>query len=357
MQLFNNFFKNKKVLVTGHTGFKGSWLSIWLNELGADVTGYALDPKTGQDNFVVSNLSEKINDVRGDIRDFDKIMKVINNYQPEVIFHLAAQPLVRESYRSPRYTYETNVMGTVNIFEGVKQSNSVKILVNVTSDKCYKNKEWIWSYRENEELGGYDPYSSSKACSELVTAAYQQSFFNPNNFSEHQVAVASVRAGNVIGGGDWSEDRLIPDCIRALKNNQVIKVRNPDSTRPWQHVLEPLFGYLKLAWKLRIEPKKYIGAWNFGPTNHEKITVGQIVDLLIDNWGNGSWESFSKKTDKHEANLLSLDVTKAIKYLDWKPIFSIRESIQATIEWYKKYPTLSSYQICLEQIKKYIKSV
>ena len=350
---FNEIYKNKTVLITGHTGFKGSWLSIWLNELGANVVGYALEPYTEKDNFVVSGLESKITHIIGDVRDYKKLKEVFTKYKPEFVFHLAAQPIVRESYLNPKETYDINVGGTVNVFECCRLIDSVKVIITVTTDKCYENKEWIWGYRENDPMGGYDPYSSSKGCSELITAAYRKSFFNPEQYKEHGKSISSVRAGNIIGGGDWQKDRLIPDCIRALENNKPIEIRNPYATRPWQHVLEPLSGYLLLASKMYQEPTKFSGAWNFGPNNESIISVGEIVSMVIENWGNGKWLDTSNKSEPHEANLLSLDISKARNFLNWHPKWDIRKCIDKTIEWYKNIGKSDIYDFCNRQIKEY----
>lgn len=356
-EMFNGVFKGKNVLVTGHTGFKGSWLSIWLNELGANVIGYALDPYTDKDNFVVTNLSNKIVDIRADIRDFDNLLSVFKKYKPEIVFHLAAQPLVRLSYKEPRETYETNIMGTVNLFEAVRRTETVRIVVNITSDKCYENKEWIWGYRENDPMGGYDPYSSSKGCAELVTSAYLRSFFNPTEIDKHGVALASVRAGNVIGGGDWAQDRLVPDCIKSLQEGKEIEIRSPYAIRPWQHVLEPLSGYLLLASKLYHEPKNYTGAWNFGPEESSIVTVKELVEKIIYYWGSGQWLDVSSSTKPHEARLLKLDISKARYYLKWRPRLNIDETVNFTIEWYKNLNSKINdiYNFNVNQIKKYVK--
>ena len=346
-EMFDGIYKDKNVLVTGHTGFKGSWLSIWLNELGANVIGYALDPYTDQDNFVVTNLSERITDLRGEIRDFDNLLKTFKEEKPEVVFHLAAQPLVRLSYKEPRETYEVNVMGTVNVLEAARQSESVKTVIIITSDKCYENNEWIWGYRENDPMGGYDPYSSSKGCAELVTSAYTRSFFNDEN-----LGVASVRAGNVIGGGDWADDRLITDCISSLKNNDDIEIRSPKAIRPWQHVLEPLSGYLLLASKLYQQPNKFKGAWNFGPDESSIVTVGELVDKLVNKWGNGNWLDVSDNNQPHEAKLLKLDISKARHKLNWEPKLDINKTLDLLVEWYKKNNV--TYEFDVEQIKFYM---
>lgn len=353
--LFNGIYKSKTVLVTGHTGFKGSWLSIWLNELGANVVGYALEPYTKRDNFVVTGLENKITHIIGDVRDYKNLKGVFDKYNPEFVFHLAAQPIVRESYLNPKETYDINVGGTVNVFECCRLTDSVKVIINVTSDKCYENREWIWGYRENDPMGGYDPYSSSKGCSELITAAYRKSFFNPRNYNEHGKSISSVRAGNVIGGGDWQKDRLIPDCIKALENNKPIEIRNPNATRPWQHVLEPLSGYLLLASKMYQEPGKFSGAWNFGPNYKSVISVGEVVSMIVEKWGYGKWLDISNKNKPHEANLLSLDVSKARNFLDWYPKWNIQQCIDKTVDWYKNINRNNLYDVCNKQIIEYLK--
>jgi len=350
---FGDIFKNKTVLITGHTGFKGSWLSVWLKELGANVVGYALEPYTERDNFVVTGLENKITHIVGDVRDYEKLKKVFTKYQPEFVFHLAAQPIVRESYLNPKETYDINIGGTVNVFECFRLTNSVKVIINITSDKCYENKEWIWGYRENDPMGGYDPYSSSKGCSELITAAYRKSYFSPENYKEQDKSISSVRAGNVIGGGDWQKDRLIPDCIRALENNKPIEIRNPSATRPWQHVLEPLSGYLLLASKMYSEPAKFSGAWNFGPDYSSIITVEKLVNKVIEYWGQGTIKLAKNSSNKpHETNLLSLDVSKARNYLEWLPILSIDEAIKLTTDWYKNSNVNYNYNV--SQIEYYM---
>ncbi|WP_238883210.1 CDP-glucose 4,6-dehydratase [Clostridium sp. YIM B02551] len=355
LDLFNNFYKNKTILITGHTGFKGSWLSIWLHELGAKVIGYGLDPTTKMDNFVVSAVHNKIIDIRGDIRCEDKLQEVFNEYQPEIVFHLAAQPLVKASYDNPKETYEINVMGTLNVLECIKNTKSVKVGVMVTTDKCYENKEQIWAYRENDPMGGYDPYSSSKGCAELLINSYRNSFMNPKNHNEHGKAIASVRAGNVIGGGDWSKDRIIPDCVRALINEKNIEIRSPKAVRPWQHVLEPLSGYLLLALKMYNDGVNYSSGWNFGPNPDSIVEVSQIADLIIKQWGNGNWVDVSDNNAPHEATLLSLDCTKAKFYLGWNPKFHIKDAIELTISWYKNcINDYDSYAICVNQINKYV---
>jgi len=348
-KLFNDVFAGKTVLVTGHTGFKGSWLSIWLRELGANVIGYALAPYTVNDIFVVAGVDKKIASNIGDIRDFDKLNGVLNKYRPEIVFHMAAQPLVRLSYKQPKLTYDTNIGGTVNLLECCRACDSVKVIINVTSDKCYDNREHMWGYRENDPLGGYDPYSSSKACSEIITAAYHNSFFHTND-----KCLSSVRAGNVIGGGDWREDRLVPDCIRALKNDEIIGIRSPCSVRPWQHVLEPLSGYLLLASKMYVDVAKYSGAWNFGPYHRSIITVEEFVKILLGCWGSGQYEDLSKQSsnEPHEAGLLMLDISKAIHQLNWAPVLDVSEAIKYSVDWYKASHV--DYLFCVNQINDYI---
>lgn len=358
--LFAGIYAGKRVLVTGHTGFKGSWLCVWLKELGANVVGYALEPYTDRDNFVVTGLQHKIAHIIGDVRDFRELRKVFEEYQPEFVFHLAAQPIVRESYTNPKETYDINVGGTVNVLECCRLTDSVRVIVNVTSDKCYENKEWIWGYRESDPMGGYDPYSSSKGCSELITAAYRQSFFGPSTSqllnpltSQPSVALASARAGNVIGGGDWQKDRIIPDCIKALESNEPVEIRNPNAIRPWQHVLEPLSGYLLLASKMYEEPQEFCGAWNFGPNYDSIIPVGELADKVMDRWGNGSWIDLSNENASHEAKLLSLDISKAKLYLKWFPLWNIDKAIEKTVEWYKEYKKKDPYTICVKQIEEF----
>jgi len=352
--LFGDIFKNKTVLITGHTGFKGSWLCIWLKELGANIVGYALEPWTEKDNFAVSDLKTKITHITGDIRDYQKLASVFNEYQPEIVFHLAAQPIVRESFKNPKETYDINVGGTVNLLECCRLTDSVRVVVNVTSDKCYENKEWIWGYREGDTIGGCDdPYSSSKGCSELITAAYRRTFFNPDHFSDPQKSLATARAGNVIGGGDWQKDRIIPDCMRALEVNNPIVIRNPQATRPWQHVLVPISGYLLLASKMYETPQKFCGPWNFGPDSESIIPVGEVADKVVARWGSGSWVNPSSETAPHEAKLLNLDISKAKFYLKWFPLWNIDQALKKTVDWYKDFARQDPYRICVAQIKDY----
>ncbi|AVQ29831.1 CDP-glucose 4,6-dehydratase [Fusobacterium varium ATCC 27725] len=351
MKNFNNVYKGKKVLVTGHTGFKGSWLSIWLRELGAEVIGYSLDPYTEKDNFVLSHLSEKIVDIRGDIRDRKHLKKVFDKYQPEIVFHLAAQPLVRLSYDIPVETYETNLMGTINILEEIRNCKNTKIGIMITTDKCYENKEQIWGYRENEAFGGYDPYSSSKGACEIAIQSWRKSFFNPKDYEKHGKSLASVRAGNVIGGGDWAKDRIVPDCIRALEAGKDIEIRSPKSIRPWEHVLEPLSGYLLLGQKMMEDPIKYCEGWNFGPNLDAIVNVWDVAEKIVKNYGKGNLKDISNPNALHEAKLLLLDITKSRFELGWKPTLTIDESIELTIEWYKRYVNEDVYKLCVEQIK------
>lgn len=352
MQDLKSFYKNKKVLVTGHTGFKGSWLTIWLKQLGAEVSGIALDPKTDRDLFLLTDLTDKIKDYRQDIRDFIKIQEILTHEKPEIVFHLAAQALVLTGYEKPVLTFETNIMGTANILEACRNTPSVKRIVIVTTDKVYENKETMTGYRETDPLGGYDPYSASKAAAEIVTQSYRLSFTQSTNQSITQ-SVATARAGNVIGGGDWAEYRLVPDCIRALEAYKPVIIRNPDALRPWQHVLEPLSGYMLLALKMAEGPQKYSGAWNFGPDIKDFATVKDLADLLISLYGAGRWEANDESKKLHEAGLLRLDITKAKDILGWKPLLGFREAIQWTVDWYKAYKERNVYKLCLDQIEKY----
>lgn len=351
-------FKGKRVLVTGHTGFKGSWLSIWLNELGAEVIGYALDPYTERDNYPLSGISKHIIDIRADIRNFDNLGHTFQQYSPEYVFHLAAQSLVRDGYERPKETYEVNVGGTVNLLETCRNSKSVKVIINVTSDKCYKNREWIWGYREIDPIGGYDPYSSSKGCSELITTSYRNSFFNPKDFKNHKKSLSSVRAGNVIGGGDWAKNRIIPDCIRDLEKGKPIKIRNPQATRPWQYVLELLGGYLYLAAHMDEDPSRYSGAWNFGPESSSIHEVQEIVELVIKNWGSGKWVKFDESNKPHEAGLLSLDISKARYELGWLPFLNIHNTVTNTVNWYKTNQSHGNIlNFCKNQVITYMENM
>lgn len=347
------FWQGKKVFITGHTGFKGSWLSLWLSSLGAKVTGYALNPPTNPSLFDLCRLGEKVSSVIADIRDGERLKQVLLNVKPEIVIHMAAQPLVRESYKNPVETYMINVMGTVNLLEAIRFCPTVKAVVNVTTDKCYENKEWVWGYRENEPMGGYDPYSNSKACSELITASYRSSFFNSKDYQIHGVGLASARAGNVIGGGDWAGDRLIPDSIKALLNGEKIRIRNPHAIRPWQHVLEPLHGYLLLAERLYTDGPAYAEGWNFGPDDQDTKPVEWIVKKMCEQWGNSSYE-IDQGEHPHEANYLKLDCSKARTRLSLYPKWNLETAIIKIIEWTKAYQEGKDIQtICLKQIKEY----
>lgn len=354
LDIFDNFYQGKRVLVTGHTGFKGSWLTIWLEALGAEVIGIGLDPYTERDNYVLSGIGNKIIDLRGDIRDGDLMKKIFRQYNPEIVFHLAAQPLVRLSYEKPVETYETNVMGTIHILEAIRATESVKVGVMITTDKCYENKEQIWGYRENEPMGGYDPYSSSKGAAEIAISSWRRSYFNPKEYSQHGKSIASVRAGNVIGGGDWAQDRIIPDCIRALEAGNPIEIRNPQAIRPWQHVLEPLSGYMLLAQKMWNEPTKYCEGWNFGPRMESVATVWDIASKVVECYGKGELKDLSNSKSLHEAKLLMLDISKAKFELGWKPRLDIYTTVALTVEWYKKYSKENIHHLCKNQIQIYL---
>jgi len=349
-------FCGKRVLVTGHTGFKGSWLTIWLHAMGARVIGVALDPATDRDNFVLSGIGEKIDaDIRADIRDRQKMQDIFNEYQPEVVFHLAAQPLVRLSYDIPVETYEANVMGTIHIMEAIRHTDSVRAAVMITTDKCYENREQIWGYRENEPMGGYDPYSSSKGAAEIAISSWRRSFFNPADYgTKHHVSIASVRAGNVVGGGDWAKDRIVPDCIRALEADQTIEIRSPKAIRPWQHVLEPLSGYLLLAAKMLEEPTRYCEGWNFGPRTESVTPVWDVATMITKYYGKGELKDVSDPNALHEANLLMLDISKAHALLGWEPRTNIEQCCQLTADWYKRYRTENVYDLCREQIDTFL---
>lgn len=350
---FNNVYKSKKVLVTGHTGFKGSWLSLWLKELGADVYGIALEPKTRQDNFVVTGLKDKINHNNCNIKEKEKLFALFAQIQPQMVFHLAAQALVKKSFNDPVDTYETNLLGTVNVLEAIRHTPSVKTAVMITSDKCYKNVEWEWGYRETDELGGLDPYGASKACAELAINSYRESFFKEPGSS----IVASVRAGNVIGGGDWSEKRIIPDIIRALMARKPVELRSPQATRPWQFVLEPLSGYLWLGAKMVTEGDLSSG-WNFGPEISYIVTVHTLAEKIIKLWGSGTIKDIADKNKFHEATLLSLDISKSRHRLNWEPTLTLDETINFTVQWYKKFTNKKNdilSDFTLKQISDYTK--
>lgn len=357
--MFQNAYKGKKVLITGHTGFKGSWLAVWLRDLGAEVIGYSLAPPREPNNFSACRLKDKTIHIEGDIRDLEKLKHVFSEYEPEFVFHLAAQALVRASYKTPKLFFDTNIGGTVNVLEAVRTTASVKVLINVTSDKCYENREWTWGYRENDPLGGYDPYSASKAGAEVVFSAYLKSYFGKDAGGK-EIGAASVRAGNVIGGGDWGTDRLIPDCIRALSNRSIIEIRNPNAVRPWQHVLEPLGGYLWLGAMLNRSPASFSGVWNFGPSGRDHLTAGQIADTLIGLWGSGGWKDISAINETgapHEAHILKLCCDKALAELSWHGVLSIKDCLKYLVEWYKLFyengQDTDMYDICSSQIARY----
>ena len=350
-----SFWNGKRVFLTGHTGFKGGWLSLWLTSMGAKVTGYALAPNTRPNFFQVANVESNLEKSHiADIRDLEKLQKAMAEAKPEIVIHMAAQPLVRYSYVNPVETYATNVMGTVHVLESIRSLDSVRAAVVVTTDKCYENKEWAWGYRENEPMGGYDPYSNSKGCAELVTSAYRQSYFSPEKYSQHHVAIASARAGNVIGGGDWSEDRLIPDAIKAFEANQPLMIRNPLATRPWQHVLEPLSGYIVLAQALYEQGADFDGGWNFGPRDEDARPVQEVIDLLIQKWGTpASWQQ-EAEVQPHEAHALKLDISKARQYLDWVPKWNLDTAIEKISLWQHAYQKKSDmHAVSLQQIEIY----
>lgn len=330
-----SFWQGRKVFLTGHTGFKGSWLTLWLHSLGAQVTGYSLAPETHPNLFSLARVDSGIQSIIGDIRDRYGLVAALKAATPEVVIHMAAQPLVRESYLNPVETYETNVLGTVHLLEAIRHVPGVRSVVIVTTDKCYENREWDWGYRENEAMGGYDPYSSSKGCAELATSAFRRSYFNPSRHAEHGVAIASARAGNVIGGGDWAADRLIPDVIRAIVDGKSVDIRNPSAIRPWQHVLEPLSGYLILAESLYTNGVRHADAWNFGPNDADAQPVQAIVERLTSQWGDGASWKLDGSDHPHEATYLKLDCSKARAQLGWRPRWDLEHTLDNIVAWYK----------------------
>jgi CDP-glucose 4,6-dehydratase len=351
-----SFYKGKKVFITGHTGFKGSWISLWLNMLGAEVTGYALEPPTNPAMFDICHVDRHIKSIIGDVRDRATLKDSIVKVKPEIVFHLAAQPIVRLSYEKPVDTYEINVMGTVNLLDAIRTCPSVKAVVVVTSDKCYENQESFWGYRETDRLGGYDPYSSSKACQELVTSAYCNSFFNTADYNKHGVAIATARAGNVIGGGDFAQDRLIPDIIRSIINNEELSIRNPDAVRPWQHVMDPLYGYLALAEKLYTDGAAYTGAWNFGPDNSNIKPVYHLVNRLYELWGKEKQYKLNKEGNPHETKCLKLDSSKANQLLNYRPKYNMEEALELIVGWNKAFMESKDMdRITIDQIFEYEK--
>ncbi len=337
--MFNYVYKDKTVFLTGHTGFKGSWMTVWLKSLGARIVGYSLEPQTQPNLFDTVDVSDGITHIIGDIRDYDNLVSVMRSCKPDMVFHMAAQPLVGRSYQDPRATYEVNVMGTVNILNAVRHTDSVRVCVNVTSDKCYDNRGSIYAYRESDPMGGYDPYSASKGCAELVASAFRRSFFNPNRYDDHRVSLVSVRAGNVIGGGDWADDRIVPDCVRALAGGEAVRLRNPKAVRPWQYVLEPLSGYLWLGALLFQNSTAFDYGWNFGPNGAKSVTVRELVESIIGFWGGGgvTIEAGNELTKFHEADCLRLDSTKAGVVLGWHQVYGLEETIRSTIEWYREF--------------------
>jgi len=350
----SEFWAGKRVFLTGHTGFKGSWLSLWLQSLGAELTGFSLAPPTQPSLFEMARIGDGMHSIIGDIRDLAGLREAMVEAKPEIVIHMAAQPLVRYSYENPVETYATNVMGTVHLFEAVRATPSVKAVVNITTDKCYENREWAWGYRENEPMGGYDPYSNSKGCAELVTSAYRSSYFNPLDYSKHGVALASVRAGNVIGGGDWAQDRLIPDIISAFSEGRPVVIRSPHAIRPWQHVLEPLRGYLMLAERLYSDGVAYAEGWNFGPNEADVKSVEWIVGTLAEQWGNDANWTLDQSTHPHEATYLKLDISKARSRLGWQPALALSQSLQMIVDWYRDYKNKADMRyVVLEQISTY----
>ena len=349
-----DFWRGKRVFLTGHTGFKGSWMSLWLQNVGAELTGFALEPPTRPALFEEARVADGMRSISGDIRDLSTLQQSMQAAQPEIVIHMAAQPLVRYSYQNPVETYSTNVMGTVHMLEAVRNTPGVKAVVNITTDKCYENREWAWGYRENEPMGGYDPYSNSKGCAELVSSAYRSSFFNANSYAQHGVALATVRAGNVIGGGDWAQDRLIPDILAAFEQGKHVNIRNPSAIRPWQHVLEPLRGYLTLAECLYEHGPSYAEGWNFGPNDEDAKPVGWIVEQMAQMWGDDvQWQN-DAGAHPHEATYLKLDISKARSRLDWHPVLRLSDALKLIIDWSKQRQAGADVrQLSLAQIHAY----
>jgi CDP-glucose 4,6-dehydratase len=356
-EVFENTYRDKKVLLTGHTGFKGSWLLAWLHQLGAQVIGYALTPENDNDLYHLINGDAICKSVIGDIRDKEKLKKTVIEFQPDFIFHLAAQPLVRRSYEMPLYTFEVNVKGTIHLLEAVRELNKKCIVIIITTDKVYENREIDYAYKETDKLGGYDPYSASKAAAEIVISSYRNSYFNPTDFGNHEKAIATARAGNVIGGGDRATDRIVPDIIRALEAGNTIAVRNPHAVRPWQHVLEPLSGYLLLGNKLESDPVQFAEAWNFGPLSDEIVKVEDLVKLAIKSYGDGKYQIVDQINRPYEANLLRLDISKAISKLGWKPLYKSMEAIQHTINWYKDATSQNALNLVYKQVEFFSASI
>ncbi|MDX2048352.1 MAG: CDP-glucose 4,6-dehydratase [Chitinophagaceae bacterium] len=349
-------YKDKKVFLTGHTGFKGSWMLVWLNMLGADVKGYALEPLSEPELYNQVKGNELCNSVIADIRDKDRVEKEITGFEPDFIFHFAAQPLVRLSYEIPSYTFEVNAIGTAHVLDALKKLKKPCSVIIITTDKVYENFEWHYPYRETDRLGGYDPYSASKACAEIIISSYRNSFFNKKNFSKHHKGIASARAGNVIGGGDMAKDRIVPDIIRALQNNEPVVLRNPAAVRPWQHVLEPLAGYLQLGKKIAEEPSGYADAWNFGPHNNDNLTVKELAGIALEIWGSGTIKEQGSPDQLHEAGLLKLDINKALAELNWSPKMDARQAIDMTINWYKNLKNCPARKLVENDIAAYNKN-
>jgi len=349
MTINSEFWRGKRVLVTGHTGFKGSWLSLWLQSMGAELYGLALTPPTKPALFTEANVADGMRSILGDVRDYAVVRDALNQAQPEIVIHMAAQPLVRLSYQEPVETYSTNVLGTVHLLEAVREIGGVRAVVNVTTDKCYENREWVWGYREDEPMGGFDPYSNSKGCSELVTSAYRRSFF-----AGTATAVASARAGNVIGGGDWAEDRLVPDILKAFERQEAVIVRNPHAIRPWQHVLEPLSGYLTLAERLYCDGEDWAEAWNFGPRDDDAQPVRWIVERMVALWGQGASWVLDDRQNPHEANYLKLDISKVKSRMGWNPRWDLATALEKIVQWQRAWLQGEKIQAqCLEQIEQY----
>lgn len=348
------FWQGKKVFITGHTGFKGGWLTAWLKLLGASVTGYSLEPQKKPNLFELASIGEGIYSVIGNILDASRLYECMKSQRPDIVLHLAAQPLVHYSYQNPVETYSVNVIGTANVLEAIRSIDSVRAVVVVTSDKCYENREWVWGYREQDAMGGYDPYSSSKGCTELVAASYRRSYFNVNQFDKHRVALATVRAGNVIGGGDWADARLVPDLVRSFIKREVTQIRNPSACRPWQHVLDVLYGYLMLTEKLWDSGVDFAEAWNFGPSEENIKSVGWVADRAVEIWGEGVKWSLGDNQFNHEAKILKLDCNKSRALLGWSSKMSINDALENTFEWYKQYHQEKDMQAFThQQIKQY----
>lgn len=350
------FWRGKRVFLTGHTGFKGSWLSLWLQSLGVELTGYALNPPTAPSLFEAGHVADGMRSIKGDIRDLDHLTQAMQEARPEIVIHMAAQSLVRYSYQNPVETYSTNVMGTVHMLEAVRATSGVKAVVNITTDKCYENREWVWGYRENDPMGGYDPYSNSKGCAELVSSAYRSSFFNPADYAKHGVALATVRAGNVIGGGDWALDRLIPDIVAAFEQGKPVRIRNPHAIRPWQHVMEPLRGYMMLAERLVECGMEYAEAWNFGPADEDAKPVGWIVQRMAEQWRGADWQ-IDKGEHPHEAGYLKLDISKVRSRLQWNPALRLEDALDLVTDWAVQYKNgADARELTLKQIEHYQKA-